>query len=178
MNENLINFYLGKQRDSEGRTLSDIWAFHAADMERVHSYIQWLFPLPTPSPFNRNAPLLDAATIAEMRSNKQIQNNLRMSLGVMLKFYDFGSARMKHAHWLTRSNHNYMRLTRILQSLMLLGMEDEAKVLLSTLDDLYEYYPDEIGEVTLDYWHDAVSGDVTMSFIKQYAVETNATEPA
>ena len=159
MNQVLIDFYLGKQRDSKGRTLSDIWAFHAGDLEKVHDYIQFLFPLTVASRFNPDAPLLDAETITVMRSNRQIQNNLRMSLGVMLKFYDFESARLKHAHWLTPSNHNYMRLTRIIQSLMLLGLEYEAKIIFSSLDELHEYYPDEIGDVALGYWRDAMSGE-------------------
>lgn len=178
MNQTLINFYFGKQRDNKGRSLSDILAFHASDLEKVHDYIQFLFPLTAASRFNPDAPLLDEETITVMRDNRMIQNNLRMSLGVMLKFYDFESARQKHAHWLTPSNHNYMRLSRILQSLMLLGMEDEAKIILSFLDELYEYYPDEIGDVTLDYWHDAVSGDLITEYLKQYEAASNATEPA
>ena len=54
----LIEFYRGIAPDSEGRTLADLWAFSDDEMEEVHDFIQWMFPLREPSRFNPDAPLL------------------------------------------------------------------------------------------------------------------------
>ena len=55
---NLVAFYRENAPDSEGRTLSQLWAWDDERLEEVHDYIQWLFPLPEPSQFNPDAPLL------------------------------------------------------------------------------------------------------------------------
>ena len=54
----LVKFYRGEGRDSEGRLLSEIWAWGNQELEDVHDFIQWLFPLPEPSRFNADAPLM------------------------------------------------------------------------------------------------------------------------
>jgi hypothetical protein len=54
----LLDFYRGHGTDAEGRFLKDIWTWENHDLEGVHDFIQWLFPLPEPSQFNPDAPLL------------------------------------------------------------------------------------------------------------------------
>jgi hypothetical protein len=45
----LLDFYRGVGADTEGRRLEDILAWPDDDLEEVHDFIQWLFPLPEPS---------------------------------------------------------------------------------------------------------------------------------
>jgi hypothetical protein len=54
----LLDFYRGTQLDSSGRMLHEIWDWTDDDLEAIHDFIQWLFPLPEPSQFNPDAPLL------------------------------------------------------------------------------------------------------------------------
>ena len=63
----IIDFYLGKAPDGAGRCIEEIWKFGHERLERVHDYIQWLFPLPDKSPFNRDAPVLTPKTIRAFR---------------------------------------------------------------------------------------------------------------
>ncbi|MGK7944758.1 MAG: opioid growth factor receptor-related protein, partial [Microcystaceae cyanobacterium] len=51
-NSNLINFYLGNTVDHRGRKIEDIWQWNDHQLESVHDYIQWLFPLKEKSGFN------------------------------------------------------------------------------------------------------------------------------
>ena len=57
----LLRFYRLEGADARGRTLAEIWSWDAARLEGVHDYIQWLFPLPEPSAFNPQAPILTEA---------------------------------------------------------------------------------------------------------------------
>ena len=62
--ESSLHAYLaGRGRDDRGRTLDEVLAFSDADLERVHDYVQWLFPLPTRSLAQPGAPVLAAADI-------------------------------------------------------------------------------------------------------------------
>jgi hypothetical protein len=55
--------------------------------------------------------------------------------------------------WLTPGNHNYLRLTRILESLCILHQRSYAMALFSCLDRLYRTdYGAVIGDRTLAYW--------------------------
>jgi hypothetical protein len=51
----LISFFLNEGRDSEGRTLAEIWAMTNDDLMDSHDVVQWLFPLTEASQFNRTA---------------------------------------------------------------------------------------------------------------------------
>ena len=97
----------------------------------VHDFIQWLFPLPEPSRFNLNAPLLTAEDIVTFRSDPQLQGGLARSFERFLAFLGLVvredgqvaegphfSARLDDA-W-AYPNHNWLRISRVLRSLSLL----------------------------------------------------------
>lgn len=151
-NDQLIGFYSGTSRDARGRTLEEIRAFSRHELEHTHDYIQWLFPLDQPSAFNPDAPLLDAETIDRFRTDPALHRQIERSLDTMLAFY-FGKGEKQ---WLTPYNHNFLRLTRILKSLTLLGLGDRARMLLARLEEIARTHPDVIGSSTLEYWRGAV----------------------
>ena len=176
LNETLIQFYLGLSPDPEGRMLRDIWSWSFENLEHVHNYIQWLFPLNEPSRFNLGAPVLKREAIRSFRTDPKLRENLLASLKVMLKFYGFeilpqdvagADVRIKIAktinfherkrNWLTPGNHNFLRLTRILKSLRLLGLSEYALPLYDALEDLYiNEAANIIGSLTFHYWQTAI----------------------
>jgi hypothetical protein len=133
----ITDFYAGTGQDGSGRTLREILGWSDRRLEVVHDYIQWLFPLPEPSGANPSAPVLDAESIAQFRADEALRARLREALERMLAFYGFvrgdgaivpGEHFEQHArHWLTPGNHNHLRITRILRSLRVLGLEAEAE---------------------------------------------------
>ena len=70
-NPRLIGFLSGTAQDGAGRLLPDLLAWPDQRLEQVHDFIQWMFPLPEPSPVNPDAPVLDAGTIAEIRARAE-----------------------------------------------------------------------------------------------------------
>ena len=152
MNDRLLRFYSGVGTDGRGRTLDDIWRFSRDDLERVHDYIQWLFPLAERSAFNPDAPLVDGETAARFHDDVQLRANLQRSLDIMLGFYFDDADR----DWLTAHYHNFLRLTRILKSLTLLGLRHRARELFARLEEIYHERPAIVGATTLSYWRHAV----------------------
>lgn len=146
----IVAFYEGTGRDDRGRSLDDVLRFVDASLERIHDFIQWLFPLRERSGANPTAPRLDDDAIAAFHLRPELRANLRRSYERMLAFYkaDLG--------WLTPGDHNHLRLTRMMISLRTLGLEDEAR-------QLYDYVTalaakrNGVTPDTLRYWRDAMS---------------------
>jgi hypothetical protein len=165
----LVQFYAGAAADARGRRIGEIWAWDDDALERVHDYIQWLFPLPEPSQFNDDAPLLARDDIAAFAARAELRQNLRRSLARLLALYGFALAEgprvtraadfaAKARNWLTPLNHNFLRLTRILRCLALLGLGDEARALLAALEEVYrDGAARAIGARSLNFWRNAVT---------------------
>lgn len=170
--ERLIRFFDGGV-DDDGRRLEEILRWDDMRLEMVHDYIQWLFPLAEASGANPRAPVLDANAIATIRGDAAMQRRLRAAYERMLEFYGFrrdddavveGPRFAKAAqNWLHPGNHNHLRLSRILRSLRVLGMEDEAAALWEALRALYERETAVgrrvISAETFGYWRRAATGD-------------------
>jgi hypothetical protein len=163
----LILFYLGLSADAQGRKIEDIWQWEHERLEYTHDYIQWLFPLLEKSNFNRNAPTLNPSVIETFKNTKELKKRLRQSLLLILDFYGLKvesqpsqpikiikseTYQDRKKQWIGWRNHNYLRLTRILTSLKLLGLENEAKALFKCLDEIYQEEKDKIGSETYSYW--------------------------
>ena len=167
----LVAFYRGDGRDHRGRLLSDIHEFDFQELELNHDYIQWLFPLPEPSGANASAPLLSNDDIGRFHADESLRKRLLHSFELMLSFLGLEAAETadsdatvrKAAHfgerrqvWLRAGNHNFLRISRILRSLTLLGCARHAGAFLDCLQDIYAENSRTIGNTTIGYWRRAV----------------------
>jgi hypothetical protein len=166
----LLEFYRGTGRDHRGRLLSHIFGFHFDELEFHHDYIQWLFPLPERSGANPSAPVLSDEDIAAFKADESLRMALLQSFRLMLQFYglefegpndnpsvvkgDYFVARSNV--WVTRGNHNFLRISRILRCLSLLGLQQYAAAFLKCLEEIYAEESQTIGETTMGYWRRAV----------------------
>lgn len=167
----LVRFHAGVATDSKGRRLSEILELDDGRLERVHDYIQWLFPLPERSAFNPGAPILTPADLAAFRSRVELRASLHRAFVRMLAFYGFAEIVMDQGvgivptrdfpqraqNWLTPGNHNFLRISRILRAMTLLGLQDQAKAFLVALEALQAEHGDRFGPMTLRYWRQAVA---------------------
>jgi hypothetical protein len=169
----IVGFYSGIEPDHRGRYLHEIQEWTDDQLEAVHDFIQWLFPLPEPSGFNAAAPVLTRDSIREFRARPELQGNLRVSFLRMLSFYGLelrsgeqvSVTRSPHfatksVAWLSPGNHNHLRITRILRSSTLLGLESEAKAFANCLSEIYKDEQNKlrpaISEETMRFWSRAV----------------------
>jgi hypothetical protein len=152
----LIDFYLG--HDSEGRTLEDVWQMTDEELLHSHDVIQWLFPLDRPSSFNPDAPILTSDDIVLFRLSPQLRDNTltsfhRFLMVLGLRFEDGFMEEIRDVGLWAAPNHNWLRITRILKSLTLLGHEEEARALLRYCE--VKATPAAV-ELSLPYWRQTV----------------------
>jgi hypothetical protein len=175
VNDVVVEFYTGAATDYRGRSLREIQLWPDDRLEAVHDYIQWLFPLPEPSPVNPLAPLLRKRTVEAFEARAELRENLRASLERMLRFYGLelrdgppldvircGDFAVRAKNWLWAGNHNHLRITRILKCCGLLGLGAEARAFLERLEVIYQDeqhkpHPVITGE-SMRYWRAAIGG--------------------
>ncbi|XP_004546260.2 opioid growth factor receptor [Maylandia zebra] len=135
---NNLQFYLNKfpsaPDDIYIESFLKEWKNDYKRLERVHSYIQWLFPLREPG-VNYMASELTKKEIEAFKKNEDAKRRLVESYELMLGFYGIRlvnkeTGEVKRAeNWkerfgnLERNMHNNLRITRILKSLGELGFE-------------------------------------------------------
>lgn len=161
----LIAFYGDGAQDDRGRTLEEIVNWDDERLEAVHDFIQWLFPLPERSAANPSAPILEKETIDAFRESAEMQERLGRAFDRMLRFYGLrwtgerveraDNFRERTKNWLWPGNHNHLRITRILQSTQLLGLEAESVALFRALNAIYREYPNRISSRTHAFWSNA-----------------------
>lgn len=168
----LIAFYSGAGTDHRGRTLNGILSFTNHELETCHDYIQWLFPLTERSAFNPEAPVLNDETIATFQADPELQAALHGAVLRMLQFYGvllretpqgfelLAPQQVAQAHWMTMNNHNQQRLSRMLASLKLLGMDAHVAALWQGLQQLAVAYPESISAVMIMQWRMAAMGQI------------------
>lgn len=161
----VLDFLRGTGRDDRGRRLSDIWALDDAQLESSHDFIQWIFPLDAPSAAVPGSPVLAPAEIEEIRRDPALRAGMRRSLDRMLAFYGLSWDAERAAiglspffaqragAWISPGNHNFLRISRILRSLVLAGEIDAAGALFVCLEGLYRGpYRLAIGPQSFAHW--------------------------
>lgn len=162
---NLLPFYYGIEANNNYVTLQQILNWDDGQLEAVHNYIQWLFPLTTPSGPNPTAPVLDQATIQTFQNDVLLKAQLLRSFRRMLAFYGLQmdeatrvitrapNFNTRAAVWLTPANHNFLRITRIIHSLRLLGLPEYSSAFFTIMQDIARNEGSAIvGSDTLGFW--------------------------
>lgn len=171
----LVGYYTGETPDDQGRYLAGIQRWNDDQLEGVHDFIQWMFPLRERSGVNPEAPILDEFTVRQFRSRLDLREKLKASLQRMLAFYGLelnteSNPRVVQAsnftnrsqNWLRPGNHNHLRITRIIKSLKALGVEAEAEAFFVCLSLIYEAEKKKtrpgITAQTFQFWKEAALG--------------------
>lgn len=132
-----LRFYMNKiPLIPDGIYIEEIltkWRGDYDKLEHNHTYIQWLFPLREQG-LNFYAHELTQDEIKEFQSTREAKRRFVSAYSMMLDFYgvkllDRNGNVARAANWeqrflhLNESQHNYLRITRILKSLGELGYE-------------------------------------------------------
>ena len=145
----LYKFLKNEEKDFQGRFLSDIWNFSDDEIEDNHDFIQILFPLDKPSEaVHHNIYLKDVNEFLKIKSDEIIKKNIIKSKDWFIEFLK------RNDHWKLYSDHNQLRITRIIECLRLLISDDEADLFYSTILSMVGKKVN-INEITLDYWSKA-----------------------
>ncbi len=142
------------------------------ELEDSHTVIQWLFPLKEKSQHSRSAPVLTDDDVDQTLSGVDEIVHLLDSYHRYLNFLGLeattdekgevvvvepaANAPFRFPQWLTKHNHNYLRITRVLKCLRIFGLENEATKLFDALKLIYKDAENAIGAVTFNFWKEAV----------------------
>jgi hypothetical protein len=102
---------------------------------------------------NPEAPLLTDEVIGEFKSRPDLLTQVRFAIDEMVGF--FGPE-----DWLTRNNHNFLRITRILNFLKAIEFNYELNLFYKVILVLTENHKDVVGERTFLFWKNAFEGKV------------------
>lgn len=141
-----------------GYTRKQLLAWSDADWEREHDFIQWLFPTDQDSLFNPDAPVLDHQTTSAFWADPLLRHRVGQSFDRWLAFCGvdrtesgLSFVRPRPQVW-DRQNHNWWRVTRVLRSLTILGLTDQAVEFFLLLESVWSRVDTE----TWSHWRSAV----------------------
>lgn len=148
----IIQFYEGGT-DDRGRTLEDILAYDNKMFDECHDFIQWLFPLHEESRMtNVKLPIIRQFEHEYFSDAAQWELCVKM-LKAVERYVQF-LAEMGPDFWCNNNDHNLLRITRMIRSLRLFGLETNAR-------NVYDHYKEiainrGISSITIHYWDRAL----------------------
>ena len=146
---NLYKFLKNEESDFLGRFLSDIWNFSDNEIEDTHDFIQLVFPLDKPSQaIYHNIYLKDQNEFIKIKRDQLVRENIIKSKDWFIEFLK------RNNKWKSYSDHNQLRITRVIECLRLLISDEDADSFYSTILSMI-CEDNEINEITLDYWSKA-----------------------
>jgi hypothetical protein len=149
----VVSFLSGEAPDRRGRTVREILGMWDDELEEHHDYIQWLFPLTTHSAAVPGSPVLTEGDVAAIRADPRCIEHLRRARERMLQFY------RDTRHWLRPSDHNHLRITRIIKSLHLVVGPEDAREFFEEVISLNAAAGAPVNEASLRYWRGALGGE-------------------
>ncbi|KAK4898390.1 hypothetical protein LTR27_003986 [Elasticomyces elasticus] len=146
------------------------------ELEYNHDFIQWLFPIPESSRFNARAPPLDRGTRDAFLTRQELRDRMLQAWKRMMAFYGwnladdggestvvFDSASITprddfllraQETWLVRDNHNHMRISRMIRSMRILGLYQQAQAMLNALTQANNAAGFVVKSATTAIWFD------------------------
>jgi Opioid growth factor receptor (OGFr) conserved region len=171
MRSKIIDFYLGKYRHpGSGLTIDEMWKWDDNHLSGMHGYITWWFPTRKEAAAIDWDPITDEE-IKEFKTNPELRKRVLTSFYRIIRFYGLEVDKLakppalrkaenyedQKKVWITEENHNFKRISRILQSLVLLGFMEAAEIFLAALVEIYFQNRKIIGLKTYEIWTLSVS---------------------
>ena len=143
----VLDFLSGEQPDIYNRYLEDIWKMSDGDIESVHNFIQWTFPLNERSGAVPNSPILTQQAIIDIKKSEIAKQNIKKSADWFLDFLT------RNSYWICQSNHNHLRITRVIKSLRLIHSDEEAESFKKNIMNLIQSNENKINPISLEFWN-------------------------
>lgn len=158
--QEILNFLSGKGVDAYGRSIYETLSWSDKQLEQCHSQVQWVFPLHEESRHAEVYPIITPEIVEMAKKFPVIEENLRLAKERFENFYGLEpyDEEARQAQWCVDRNHNLLRITRIIRSLRLFGMDDDAADFYGKVRFVGDKF--KISVTTLRYWLKAYRDDV------------------
>lgn len=142
-------FLKNEEPDFKGRFLQDIWNFTDDQIEHNHDFIQLIFPLNKPSQAVTNDLFLKSQEeINTLREDAIIKQNILISKDWFTTFLK------NNNKWKSYSDHNQLRITRIIECLRLLVSDQKANQFYQDIIKMLGS-KNKVNNKTLKFWKNA-----------------------
>ena len=173
-NQLLLHFFLNNEDQRIPHRHEDIVVFTDDEVEAYHDFIQWIFPTSQPSRFNGDAPTIDENFAAMLYDNQCALQNYCKSCRRYLHYMDFdcnGDGNIHTYHggrpFYRLPYHNFLRITRILQSLRETGHPQcSANLFTQMMDMLHATRNHPVSSTTIAYWQGTQKGNKTKPYLR------------
>ncbi len=165
-------------------------------LEKSHNYIQWLFPTTDKSKlaYDVNAPYgFSAVNIQSLSADNMALAQQKMCEYFMLMLYFYGleytegqvkkrkdnsvvSFDARQLNWVNDGNHNHARISRMMDSLTLFGLQNESQALRTCMLNLAHEYQNAFSSA-LPYWQPTASNDISATQPSNNTM-TDTTQPS
>jgi hypothetical protein len=124
-----------------------------------------MFPLKERSNFNYTAPILEGIDIEYIKGSLKMKSNMHLSASIITDFWGMGKDNDKIKYvvkndrlnlWITPMNHNFLRVSRVLKSLVLFDLKNEAELLFKCLKEIRNDGKERIIGESFLYWEKAI----------------------
>lgn len=161
MTEPITNFYTNVEKS--GICYGYVMNMPPDEWEGRHNFIQYLFPNDEASENVIGSPVLTPVVVERFRDIPLLRERHKNAFIRFLQHiglsYDDGRVKMVDQLLVKQRvvdrNHNQLRITRILRSMILLGQPELSVALFGVLRDLRQRYG--ISDTTFFYWETALS---------------------
>ena len=148
----ILYFYENQLRpENLGLSCTEVLKSDDNALEKMHTYIQWLFPTDEPSPHNPRAPVTDRTVKEAFRESKTLKRRMEKAFFRMLTFYkldyDERTGMISGRRWVNPPSHNYLRISRIIRSLCIAGLNHRATALNECMQRIQS-----VSQETRDRW--------------------------
>lgn len=165
----LLRFFLNERDARIPYRHEEIVKFTDDEIERYHKFIQWIFPTSQSSRFNGEVPTIDEHFVAMLHGNQCALQNYCKSCRRYLHYMDFdcnGDGNIYTHHrgkpFYRLPSHNFLRITRMLQSLRETGHPQcSANLFAQMMDILRSTRNHPVSNTTITYWQGTQQGNDT-----------------
>ncbi len=168
----VLSFLSGCGETGDGRRLDEALSWSDWDLRRHQHIMPWLFPLTTPSQVDPASPVPTGGDFRLLAADETVRAAMRRAFDRMLRFYGFERRadridRAPHWRehfiiWARAATHHDLFISRILGSMTLCGLQDEALSWLIALEIAVREYRGDAADAPLGHWRLAV-GPVPMA---------------
>lgn len=143
----ILDFLHNTYTNQSDKSLNDILASSNVELEYMHDWVQWLFPLLEPSLAVPGSPILSLSDLKMIQHDIGLKSSYWLGVSRVVDFF------ASTDYWLKYTDHNHKRITRIIRSMKLILGRDDALLFYDFIQDLNLKAGCPVVWANREYWY-------------------------
>jgi hypothetical protein len=152
----ILSYMEGSGRDHSGMTMDQVLGKDFSWYERSHDFVQWLLPTRRRSRYEPGAPVLTDEDVMAFTVRSDLQKRYLVGVSRMEEFLGLDRIRFgRPPVWVRGMDHNHKRISRLLESLRDLGLQDRADQVFASVMAIVGDHPGVVNAESVSFWRRA-----------------------